>query len=77
MNETTLPSEHRLRNSSPGGPSTSKLPLGQGGRNILFLENLNVRARDENRDLRLSKQAAFTTAPGHPQLCDIDSEVKS
>ena len=81
MNEMTLLSAHRIRNSSPGGPSTSTLPLGQGGsqqywictsergRNILFFSNLNVRARDETRDLRLSKQAAWTTTPDYPQLC--------
>ena len=40
----------------------------------VFLSNLNVRSRDETRDLRLSKQAALTTAPGHPQLFDIESE---
>ena len=75
MNEMTLPFRHRIRNSSLGGLSPSTLPLGQWGfpqywiftserrRNILFLWNLNgVRTRD----LRLSKQAALTTAPGPP-----------
>ena len=38
--------------------------------------SLNVRAREETRDLPLSKQAALTTAPGHPQLFDIVSEVQ-
>ena len=32
---------------------------------LLFLRNLNVRARDETRDLRFFKQAALATAPGH------------
>ena len=48
MNEMTLPSRHRIRNSSPGGLRPSTLPLGHGvspqywiftserGRNILF-----------------------------------------
>ena len=75
MNEMTLPFRHRIRNLSLGGLSPSTLPLGQWGfpqywiftserrRNILFLWNLNgVRTRD----LRLSKQAALTTAPGPP-----------
>ena len=32
---------------------------------LLFLWNLNVRARDETRDLRFFKQAALATAPSH------------
>ena len=31
MNEMTLPSRHRMRNSSPGGLRPSTLPLGHGG----------------------------------------------
>ena len=31
MNEITLPSRHRIRNSSPGGLRSSTLPLGHGG----------------------------------------------
>ena len=31
MNEMTLPSKHRTRNSSPGGPRPSTLLLGHGG----------------------------------------------
>ena len=31
MSETTLPSRHRIRNSSPGGLRPSTLPLGHGG----------------------------------------------
>ena len=31
----------------------------------MFLQNLNVRARDETRDLQFFKQAALATAPGH------------
>ena len=50
MNEMTLPSWHRIRNSSPGGLMPSTLPLGHGsspqywiftneqGRNICFFE---------------------------------------
>ena len=49
MNEMTLPSRHRIRNSNPGGLMPSTLPLGHGGspehgiftsergRNVLFL----------------------------------------
>ena len=32
---------------------------------------MSERARDETHDLRLSKQAAFTTAPDLPQSYDI------
>ena len=31
MNEMTLSSRHRIRNSSPGGLRPSTLPLGHGG----------------------------------------------
>ena len=31
MDEMTLPSRHRIRNSSPGGLTLSTLPLGHGG----------------------------------------------
>ena len=31
MNEMTLSSRHRIRNSSPGGLRQSTLPLGHGG----------------------------------------------
>ena len=31
MSEMTLPSRHRIRNPSPGGLSSSTLPLGHGG----------------------------------------------
>ena len=31
MNEMTLPSRHRIRNSYPGGLRPSTLPLGYGG----------------------------------------------
>ena len=34
--------------------------------NVLFLWNLNARAEDETRDLRLSKQAALNTVPAPP-----------
>ena len=86
MNDMTLPSGHRIWNSRPGCPSTSTLPLCQGGspqywiftiergRNILFLWNLNGRAGDEAR--HLSKQAALTTAPGHPRLLTSSLKCK-
>ena len=44
---------------------------------IYFFSDLNVRTRDETRDLRLSKQAAWTTTPDNPQLCDIESEMQN
>ena len=71
MNEMTLTSRH----SSPDGLRLSTLPLGHGGfpqyqiiceqgDKHLFLWNLNARALARTRDLRLSMQAALTTAPG-------------
>ena len=57
INEMTLPSRHRTRNSSPGGLRPSTLPLGhrgspqywiftsEGEGNILFLWNLKLEAR--------------------------------
>ena len=75
MNEMTLPSRHRIRNSSPGGLRPSTLPLVHGGssqywiftsergRNILFFWNLKARVGLEPA---ISKQAALTIAPGPP-----------
>ena len=59
MNEMTLSSRHRIRNSSPGGMRSSTLPLGhwgfpqywiitsERGRNILFIWNLKARVKLE------------------------------
>ena len=72
----TLPS--RIQNSSPGGLRASTLPLGhwgfpqywmitsERGRNIFV--SLKIEGKDavRARDLRLSKQAALTTAPESP-----------
>ena len=70
MNVMTLTSRHMIRDSSPG-----TLPLGHGGspqyliftsergRNIFFLKG---QSGVRTRDLRLSQQAALTTAPGPP-----------
>ena len=54
MNDMTLPSRYMIRNSNPGGPRSSLLPLGHGGSPRGF----------RTRDLQLSKQAALTTTPG-------------
>ena len=55
MNEMTLSSRHKIRNSMPCGLRPGTLPFGHGcsphyliitseqGRNILFLSNLNAR----------------------------------
>ena len=80
MNEMTLSTRHRIRNLSPGCLRPNTLPLGRGGspkywiivtsereRNILFLWNLG-QSGFRTRDLRLSKQAALTTAPWPPPL---------
>ena len=73
----TLPSRHRTPNSSPGGVRPSTLPRGHESsprywifmserrRKIVFLLNLNA---TWTRDLRLSKLAALTIAPGPRHL---------
>ena len=77
MNTMTLPSRHRIRNSSPGGLRPSTLPLDHGGsRNIKSLRvsgeetfvslKLEGQGGVRNRDILLSKQAALTTASGPP-----------
>ena len=38
MNEMTLPSRHKIRNSRPGGLRPSTLPLGYGGRYLSVTE---------------------------------------
>ena len=75
MNEMTVPSRHRIRNSSPGDLRPSALPLGHGGspqywiftsergRNSLFLLNLKAIL---GREPAISGFAALTTAPGPP-----------
>ena len=69
MNEITLHSRHRIRNWRPGGQRPSMLPLGpynitsEQGRNIFVSLKLEGRNRARTRDLRISKQAASTTAP--------------
>ena len=66
MNEMTLSSKHRIRNSSPGGLRPSTLPVGHGGspqyrvlhvdgeENLLFLSNR--RDREPNPELLLTIQ---------------------
>ena len=65
MNEMTLPSGHRIRDSSLSGPSASTLPL-QAPHNIessrLSVEDLNVGTGYETRDLRLFKQRLLYSA---------------
>ena len=76
MNELTLPSRHIIRNSSPGGlrPSTvMEAPYNieslrmSGGKHFGYLK-LEGQSGVQTRDLRLSEQAALTTAPGPPLL---------
>ena len=80
MNETTLPSRHRIRNSSPVGLDaehatflsrrlTTILNLYESARKKHFV-SLKIESKSgvRIRDLRLSKQAALTTAPGPPPL---------
>ena len=54
----TLPSRPRIRNSSTGGLRPSTLPLGHRGS-----PQYSMPERGRARDLQLSKQAAYTTAP--------------
>ena len=76
MNEITLPSKHKIRNSSPGGLGRVRY-LSEAPHNIkslrvsregTFFVSLKPKSQNgfRNRDLRLSKQAALTTAPGPP-----------
>ena len=48
MNEMTLPSRHRIRNSSPGGLRPSTLPLGhwRSPQNIFFTSKRGVECRE-------------------------------
>ena len=70
----TLPSRYRTRNWCLGGMRPNTLPLGHGGStNIECLQlswdqigQIGVRTRD----LRLSKQAAVTTAGPSTIICD-------
>ena len=77
MHGITLPFRQRTRNSRPdGGLRPSTLPLGhrglpqyciftsERGRNIFVSLKLVDQSEVRNRDPRLSKQAALTTAPG-------------
>ena len=83
MNEMTLPSGHRIRDSSLSGPSASTLPL-QAPHNIessrVSVEDFKLECRNGGRNprsLTFQADAALTSAPGHTQLCDIESEVQS
>ena len=73
MNEITLPSRHRIRNSIPGGLRPSTLPLGHGApHNIQSLPvsgekhyvSLEVEGQSgvRTQDFRFSKQAVLTRA---------------
>ena len=80
MNEMTLPSRHRIRNSIAGGLRPRALPLGNHRspppppHNIEFLRvggvetsvslNPECQSGGRTRGLQLSKQAALTNAPG-------------
>ena len=88
MNEMTLPSRHRIRNSSPSGlrPSTllqvteapHNIESTSERRSIFFVSmKLEGQSKVRTRDLRLSKQAALTTAPGpRPQETgDVDVHI--
>ena len=40
-NQMTLPSEHKIKNSSPGGPRASTPPLDHGGSHITDYSRVN------------------------------------
>ena len=69
LNEMTLPSG--ILSSSPGGLklSVTEAPRNiesETGKNSFASLKLEGQSRARTRDLRLSKQAALTTAPGSP-----------
>ena len=78
MNEMTLPSRHGIRDSSPGGLRSSTLHLGLSTILNLYdiirmkkhFASLKLDGHSGVRacDLRLSKNAALTTAPGAPEI---------
>ena len=51
MSEMTLPSRHRIRNSSPGGPRPSTLPLVHGGSSEYLIFTSERGAGNEPRTL--------------------------
>ena len=77
MNETTLPSRHRIRISGPGGLRSSTLPLSvtEAPHNIETLRAsgeetfISLRLEGQSgvriRVPRFCKQAGLSTAPGH------------
>ena len=89
MNDMTMPSRHRILNSSTGDLRLSTLPLSHGGyphnwifesergRNILFLWNLNARAGFEPAISDFpSRQLLYQFAPGPLPLWSV-KRVKS
>ena len=87
MNKIALPSRHMIQNLSPGGLRPRTLPLGhrgspqywiftsERGRNIFVSLKLEGQSGVRTSDLRLSKQAALTTAPGSPPYRDIKQTI--
>ena len=80
----TLPSRHRIRNSSPGGLRPSTLPLGHGGSPQYWLSHVDgeetffvsfkpPRSGTEPRTLAW-KAAVLTTTPGPPPPVDSTQE---
>ena len=74
MNEMTLPSRNKIRNSSHVGLRSSTLPLGHNfessrvrGEETFVFGNSKTRMEFEPRS-PISKQAALTNAPG-PRPC--------
>ena len=59
MNEMTLSSRHRIRNSSPGGLRSSTLPLGHGGSPREICKNMQLKSNRFN--VTFPKQTRDTT----------------
>ena len=84
----TLLSRYRIRNSNPVGLRSSTITLGHGDssqywsftserkKSIVFFLKLEGQSGARTRDLRLSKQAALTTAPGYSPYCGSRYQMK-
>ena len=77
MNEMTLPSRHRIRNSNPGGRRPSTLPLGHGGphntefqewmekKHFCIFQTADSGKRTPNSSVKGSGANHYPRAPGH------------
>ena len=87
MNEMTLPSRHRIRNSSPGGLRPSTLPLGHGGfpqywvshvdgeETFSFFQTAETGNRTPNSSVKGSGAHHYPRAPAQ-SLCETNRGFK-